>query len=389
MNMKVTQLAIGRFHHFHLARQLERLGLLEKIYTGFPKFKLRDEQGIPKDKVKTFPWIHTPYMKRGLIGIDYWKWLSEEWEWLDMQVIDKYVAGKINHPTILIALSGNGLHAGKKAKDHNGYFICDRGSSHIRFQDQILREEFSRWGHTFRGIDSRVIEKEEIEYEQSDLITVPSQFVKKTFLDQGIPEEKLAKIPYGARLERFYKVAEPSTKKFKVLWVGSVGIRKGFMYALQAFQNLKHPNKEFVVIGTVEPEMRQLLAGQNLDKVSFLGLVPNAQLPRIYSTAHVFVIPSLEEGLAMVQGEALACGCPVIASVNSGAEDLFEDGKEGFILPIRNPAMITNRLEQFADDPELRQKMSVAAIERVKSIGGWDSYGNGFQETLLSLIQGY
>jgi glycosyltransferase involved in cell wall biosynthesis len=386
--MKVTQLAIGRFHHFHLARQLERLGLLERIYTGFPKFKLKDEQGIPKDKVKTFPWIHTPYMKRGLIGIQYWEWLSEEWEWIDKQVIDKYVAGKIDHPTILIALSGNGLHAGKKAKDNNGYFICDRGSSHIRFQDQILREEYARWGFTFRGVDPRVIEKEEIEYEQADRITIPSEFVKKTFIDQGVPESKLSKIPYGARLERFYKVAEPGTDKFKVLWVGNVCLRKGFMYALHAFQNLRHPNKEFVVIGTVESEIKQLLIGQNLDKVFFLGLIPNVQLPRMYSTASVFIIPSLEEGLAMVQGEALACGCPVIASVNSGSEDLFKDGQEGFIVPIRNPAIMTEKLVQLADDPALRDSMSVAAIECVKSMGGWDRYGEGFRETLLALVEG-
>ncbi|WP_225309470.1 glycosyltransferase family 4 protein [Larkinella humicola] len=327
-------------------------------------------------------------MKRGLIGINYWEWLSEEWEWIDKQVIDKYVAGKIDHPTILIALSGNGLHAGKKAKDNNGYFICDRGSSHIRFQDQILREEYARWGFTFRGVDPRVIEKEEIEYEQADRITIPSEFVKKTFIDQGVRESKLSKIPYGARLERFYKVAEPDTDKFKVLWVGNVCLRKGFMYALHAFQNLRHPNKEFVVIGTVESEIKQLLIGQNLDKVFFLGLIPNVQLPRMYSTASVFIIPSLEEGLAMVQGEALACGCPVIASVNSGAEDLFKDGQEGFIVPIRNPAIMTEKLMQLADDPALRDSMSVAAIECVKSMGGWDRYGDGFRETLLALVEG-
>ena len=57
--MEVIQATIGRFHHFHLARQLEKSGLLGKIYTGYPKFKLKDEQGIPAKKIVSFPWIGT------------------------------------------------------------------------------------------------------------------------------------------------------------------------------------------------------------------------------------------------------------------------------------------------------------------------------------------
>lgn len=383
--MKVTQLSIGRFHHFHLARQLERLGLLDNIYTGYPKFKLVDEPGIPKNKVKTFPWIHTPFMKRGLIGLDHWDWVEKEWEWLAKQTIDHYVATKIKQQTILIALSGSGLHAGKKAKDCDGLHICDRGSSHIKFQNEILAEEHRRWKLNFNGIDPRVIRKEELEYEQANRITIPSEFVKKTFIEKGIPEAKLSKIPYGARLERFHKVAEPESDKFKVLWVGNVCIRKGFLYALEAFQKFKHPNKEFLVIGSVDSDIKRLIIGKDLSGVSFVGQVPNADLPKVYSSSHVFLLPSLEEGLAMVQGEALACGCPVIASTNTGAEDLFDNGKEGFIDPIRSPRLITEHLQQLADDPDLRNRMSEAAIDRVKNIGGWNTYGDGFKKLISNL----
>ncbi len=57
---------------------------------------------------------------------------------------------------------------------------------------------------------------------------------------------------------------------------------------------------------------------------------------------------------------------------------MFEDGKEGFIVPIRDPLAITVRLEQMADDPDLRRKMSDAAIERVKFLGGWNRYGEEY-----------
>lgn len=383
--MKVTQISIGRFHHFHLARQMERLGLLETIYTGYPKFKLKDEQGIPQNKIITFPWLHAPYMKRSLLHLDKWEGLNKEWEWIGRQTMDRYVASRINHPTVLIALSSSGLISGKKVQKLGGKFVCDRGSSHIRFQDEILHEEYNRWGYKFKGVDPRVIDKEEAEYDLADRITIPSEFVRKSFIAQGVPAEKLVKVPYGARLERFTKTGEPDKNVFRVIWVGGVSIRKGFMDALKAFQLLKNPSKEFLVIGGMTPEIKNLLAGQDLSKVIFRGLVANAELPGLYSTSSVFLFPSLEDGYGMVQGEAMACGCPVIASSNTGAEDLISPGREGFIVPVRSPELIAEYMQQLSDEPSLREEMSFAAINRVKSFGGWDSYGDKMEALVKEL----
>ena len=382
--MNITQISIGRFHHFHLARQLEKRGLLDEIFTGYPRFKLKDELGIPQEKIKTFPWLQAPYMMRGKLGLSNWNWLNKEWEWLAVQTLDKYVASQINKPTILIALSQSGLNSGKKVQALGGKYICDRGSSHIRFQNEILTEEYQRWGLKFVGIDPRVIEKEEQEYIQADLVTVPSEFVKKSFLQMRVDANKIIKIPYGARLERFQKVAEPLSTNFRVLWVGGVSIRKGFLDALIAFQGLKHPHKEFIVIGSVEPLVKSLLQKQNLEGVQFKGNIPNQDLPYWYSSSHVFVLSSIEEGLSMVQGEALACGCPVIASTNTGAEDLFENGKEGFIVPIRSPQLILERLQEFTETPSLRGRMGKLALERVQNLGGWDSYGDSFIRKIVN-----
>jgi glycosyltransferase involved in cell wall biosynthesis len=87
------------------------------------------------------------------------------------------------------------------------------------------------------------------------------------------------------------------------------------------------------------------------------------------------VLASVEEGLALVQAQAMACGVPVIATTNTGADDLFTDGVEGFIIPIRSPEAIRERIERMIDNKELRDKMAAASLERVKSLGGWDRYG--------------
>jgi len=383
--MNVVQICIGRFHHFHLARQLERYGILEAIWTGYPRFKLKGETGIPANKIHSFPWFQGSYMAGLRYGLTRLPWLEREWAWRAHQTLDWHVAAQLNHAVSLVALSGSGLNAGRKAQSMGGHYVCDRGSSHIRYQDRILREEYSRWGLTFQGVDPRVIFKEEAEYQQADAITVPSEFVRRSFLEEGVPATKIHKIPYGARLDRFHKNADPDSGKFQVIWVGSVSVRKGFLYLLEAFQQFRHPQKKLVVIGGVHHDLRQLLIGKNLEGVEFKGLVPNAQLADFYSTANVFVLPSIEEGLAMVQGEALACGCPVIASAHTGAEDLFTDGVEGFIVPIRSSSAIQEKLELLAQNPAMRQKMSEAALFRVKQIGGWDTYGDAYAGFLANL----
>lgn len=373
--MPVTQISIGRFHHFHLARQLERFGQLANIYTGYPRFKLKDEPGISQTKIQSFPWIQTPYMARGRFKLDRWGWLNREWAWQAHQTLDKYVASVLKTPTTLVALSGSGLYAGKRMQELGGKFICDRGSSHIRYQDALLREEYSRWGLPYKGIDPRMIQKEEAEYESSDYITVPSEFVRRSFITQGVPESKLRKISYGAGLERFYRIEQPSSKIFRILFVGAFSLRKGALDLLQAYKDFKHPRKHLTIIGSISPEIRPFLKQYDFDRVEYLGTIPNVRLAAYYSRANVFILPSIEEGLAMVLGEAMACGCPIIASSNTGASDLFQHECEGFIIPIRQPDEIVSALEKLASNPELCAQMSAAALERVKNIGGWNNYG--------------
>ena len=82
----------------------------------------------------------------------------------------------------------------------------------------------------------------------------------------------------------------------------------------------------------------------------------------------------------------MACGCPVIATTNTGASDLFTDGVEGFIVPIRDPQALADRMQQLADDPALQSRMSEAALRRVHSIGGWSDYGNQWETLLKSMV---
>src|SRR3979490_61297 len=96
------------------------------------------------------------------------------------------------------------------------------------------------------------------------------------------------------------------------------------------------------------------------DDVRVLGHVAQPTLRDIMSRSHALVLPSIEEGLAMVQAQAMACACPGVATEQHGSQDLFDDGREGFIVPIRDAAAIAERLQRLADDPALRLQMSDA-----------------------------
>ena len=386
-HVTATLVCIGKFHLFALARELLKKGMLERIFSGYPSWKLQDED-IPAERLETFPWLQTQYMalsKWGLLGDGR---LQRELAWHAHETLDRHVARRLPDSDVLFALSGSGLTCGREAQRRGAKYICDRGSSHIRYQDAILREEFRRWGETFAGIDPRVIAKEEAEYEAADIVTVPSTFAYRSFLKMGVPESKLRKVPYGADLRRFEKVADPDPEAFDVLFVGQVAFRKGVPDLIEAFRLLKHPKKHLRIVGGMCPEMTRYLKNHRVpDHVEFLGHIPQPELKQIMSWSHAMILPSIEEGLALVQAQALACGCPVIGTRHTGAEDLFTDGKEGFIVPIRDPRAIADRLQLLADDPQRRAAMSEAALQRVKALGGWTEYGNQMAHVMKDLVE--
>lgn len=381
--MRVVQTVFGVFHHFELARQLERRGHLERIYSTWPWTRLRRE-GLPRERVATFPWIHGPEMLLRRFGADP-AWLLDPAGYANALLFDAWTNRAIERgpaPDVLVGISGSSLVTGRSVQRRGGRFVCDRGSSHQRFQERIVSEEFRRWGVTRPVSDPRDTRREMAIYDVADAITVPSSFAAASFAEEGVPREKIHVIPYGVRLENFSRVGEPPPDRFEVLFVGSVGLRKGVPYLLEAFARLRRGAKRMRVVGSLSPEMRGVLGQLPLEHVELLGPVPQERLPMLMSTSHAMVLPSIEEGLALVQGQALACGCPVIATTNTGAEDLFTDGVEGFILPVRRSDLLAEALQQICDHPELRQSMSEAALQRVNRLSGWDTYGQRWEDLL-------
>ena len=369
--MKVTVSVFGRFHAFYLAEQLFKRDALKKLITSYPGFEVV-KYGIPRDKVTSLPvcelinrgWNKVQPYIRNYYNADY----------QIAEMYDKLAALSIDKADIVTGWSFNFLHTLRKANSLGAITIVERGSTHILYQMNILKEEYEKYGIKPMLAHPKLIEKELLEYEEADYISIPSSFVKRTFLEKRFPEEKLIHVPYGVTLHEFKQVLKEDNI-FRIIHCGGITLRKGVHYLLQAFYELKLPDAELWIIGSMNEEIQPFFEKYNNGKIFHKGPFPQNKLYKYYSQGSVFVIMSLEEGLAMVQPQAMACGLPVICTTNTGGEDIVRDGKDGFIIPIRDVEALKEKIIYLYENPEICKAMGQSAKRRVSNGFTWDDYG--------------
>lgn len=370
---KVLISVLGRFHAFDLAKQLNQHELLYKINTSFPKFKVQ-EWDISVDKIHSN--ISIELIRR--FSPNRWKKKAADYAYRAQAISNKKL---LNNAGIFIGWSGSSLEALQEAKKLGKLTILERGSSHYNYQMHILKEEYAFYGKEFEP-NYLTWQRELQEYELADYISIPSTFVKKTFIDHGIPEEKLLVNPYGVDLSHFRKV-EKKDKIFRIITSGNLSIRKGSRYLLEVFDQLNLPNTEIWHIGSIHDDIKDWLTGYKNTNVHFLGHKPQNELYQYYSQGSVFVLMSLEEGMAMVQPQAMACGLPLVISTNTGGSDLIsEQGKEGYVIPIRDVEKLKEILLTLYNNPKKLAQMSENAQKRVEKGFTWDDYGDRYMKYL-------
>ena len=214
------------------------------------------------------------------------------------------------------------------------------------------------------------IERKEQEIALADHIFVASSFVKNSVVEAGVNPDKISVIPFGAPIDYFQP--KPKTDNlFRALFVGRVSPRKGVHYLFQAWQNLRLPEAELLLVGLNEFPENYLQ--QYLEKVRFVPSVPHASLNNYYSSANVLVLPTLVEGMPLVVLEAMACGIPIITTPNSGIGDIITNGVEGFIIPVRDVEALQEKVEWCYCHPLELAKMGKAARQKAEQLT-WSLY---------------
>lgn len=190
--------------------------------------------------------------------------------------------------------------------------------------------------------------------------------------------ERVEMIPHGVNTDRFYPREErpPAVNPDQVtlLYVGRIGPRKGIDLALQALSRADATDVELLIAGTGrhEQHLRELAAELGVtDRVKFLGYVPDEELPSLYSSADVFVLPSLYEGFGLVLLEAMACGTPVIGTNVGGIPTVIDDGETGLLVEREVPALV-EAINSLTSDEANRKRMAQNALEKARTTS-WDS----------------
>lgn len=253
-----------------------------------------------------------------------------------------------------------------------------RTSRQIQQQEASLFPEFAGSLQATREPPWK-LERKDQEIALADHIFVPSTMTRQSLLDAGIASEQISVISYGAPVD-YFRPQPRLDKKFRALFVGRVGPRKGVHYLLQAWKNLKLSDAELKLVGINEFPPGWLESYQ--DYIDYLPSVPHASLNQHYCNASVLVFPSLVEGFGLVMLEAMACGIPVITTPNAAGPDIITDGVEGFIIPIRDADAIQAKLEWCHQHPEELSEMGQAA--RIKAE---DSTWFAYRQKLATKVQ--
>jgi glycosyltransferase involved in cell wall biosynthesis len=207
-----------------------------------------------------------------------------------------------------------------------------------------------------------------------------SSFARDSFIAEGIFADKLTVVPYGVDLSLFSPQAAgiPAGGGFRVLFIGQIGQRKGISYLLKAYERFRGDGTSLTLVGNFFGSEEPLRPYRNIFR--HIPNIPRAWLADYYRRADVFVFPTLLEGLGLVVLEAMASGLPVIVTPN-GPGDIVRDGVDGFVVPIRDPDAIVDRMEYLRANPQVRAEMGRNARERAL-VFSWDAYQDRVIESL-------
>jgi glycosyltransferase involved in cell wall biosynthesis len=208
------------------------------------------------------------------------------------------------------------------------------------------------------------------------VMTVSASMAELTSQAYGYPREKIEVIHSGVRADLF--TPDPNgnstAKRPTVLFVGNVTENKGIDVLFQAVLRLRsrYPDILLQIVGKKGEEVVEQLIDQMereaaRDNVQILGYIDMKELPRLYRSAHVFCAPAEFEALGIVYLEAMASGCPVVASTSGGASECVIDGETGILVPRRDVPATVAALDRLLADAPLRRRMGQAGRRRVES----------------------
>jgi starch synthase len=315
------------------ARVLARHGLLKGYFSG----NRRGTEGIPGELTYLNPLFGLFIMGTRKVLPGY----AAEWlRAASHPLFDRWVGLDVKPGDHVISSYGYANRCFKKARSGGGKTFIDAGNSHPENFWNVVQEEHRRWKISRPPYPPVWNRQGRRMVEDADYILSPASYVSDSFLKRGFTPEQIIHLPYPIDLSVFQSrtALEIPASPIRVVCTGSVSLRKGMPYLLEAIRLVrKERDAVLVLTDQVESSMKKILPLYQDVPIEWTDSLPHAQLARHLKGCHVFALLSLEDGFARTVTEALACGLPAVVSENTGAKDCIRPGVNGEIVPIRDP----------------------------------------------------
>lgn len=260
--------------------------------------------------------------------------------------------------------------------------VCQMDPS--RYEVDLVKAEESRWPGWAREVvevPEEYFRRREEEWETADLVMVNSEWTRQALVRQGLREEKLVVVPLAFEREnpenfgqealvrdsgfKFPVCGFTHAKPLRVLFLGQVILRKGIQYLVEAARMLVGEPVHFDVVGPIGISSDAMASSPS--SMTFHGAISRDRTGGFYRAADLFVLPTLSDGFAITQLEAMSFGLPVITTPNCG--EVVSDGHDGVIVPSGDPMALAEALQLILQDPEALREMAHQASLKAACFG--------------------
>jgi glycosyltransferase involved in cell wall biosynthesis len=399
--MRVLVTHPGRQHSHQAALALEEAGLLEGYWAGVPavaeqmarvpaalRRHLDRYEPVALDPARAVWHPQTPALRR--LGDRLLPPRGAAWTDLyacrrfDRWAARRLAGSRSGMPSAVLACIAceiSALTTFERARRLGITTLLDAPSLHHQAQDRLH-------GTTDPpALHRRVIRVKDLEIELADHILTVSELARETYLEAGVPAERVHAVPLGADTGLFTPAAEPRSGELRFLFSGATIHRKGFDLLLDAFRRVRtaEPGVELRIVGPKGDAFGLLGAEAPDSGISFLGPVSQRELAEEFRQADCLVLPSRNDSYGMVVAEALAAGLPVLVSEKVGAKALVEPGRNGWIVPAADAAALAERMLWCARNGEAVRGMR-ADCRRSAEAATWPAYRRRFADLIRALV---
>ena len=270
--------------------------------------------------------------------------------------------------------------------------VLERCNAHTGFAMEAVQKECERLGVTLppdheHAYNAEKLRKEEEEYARADRLLCPSDFVRQTFLDRGYLAAKLARHQYGFDDRTFHPGSEPrpAGAGLTMLFVGVCAVRKGVHYALEAW--LASPASRtgtFLIAGEFLPDYAEKLKPM-LEHPSVRVLGHRNDVPELMRKSDILILPSIEEGSALVTSEARGSGCVLVVSEAAGA--ICRHMENALVHRVGDVATLAKHITMLHEDRAFLERLRAASLATVAELT-WTAAGrmllDAYRETIAT-----